>query len=349
MKAAPVHRALAKSSRFDHVIVHTGQHYDENMSQVFLDEFGLPKPDYDLKVGSGTHAQQTGRVMIDLEPLLHELEPGYLLVYGDVNSTIAAALTGVKLGITVGHVEAGLRSFDRTMPEEINRVLTDSISDLLFAPSPDAVTNLRNEGVVPERVFLVGNVMIDTLSTLRASAAHSSILEKLKLSNTDYILVTLHRPSNVDNREVMMRSVEMLERASDLGLVVFPAHPRTRERLARFGLLDRLEHLPLRLVEPLGYIDFLRLMEEAKVVVTDSGGVQEETTVLGIPCITLRTSTERPITITEGTNRLVGEDLGAAIEAIRDALNSSKTPREIELWDGHAAERIVQVLESRRA
>ena len=345
VKVAPVHRALINAGKFEPVLIHTGQHYDAKMSDIFQADLGLPEPDYQLSVGSGSHAAQTASVMVKLEPLILQLRPDVVLVYGDVNSTVAAALTAAKLGVWVGHVEAGLRSFDRSMPEEINRVVTDTISDGLFAPSPDAVANLESEGIPEQRVFLIGNVMIDTLEALRAKAAESRVVSDLGLSAGDYILVTLHRPSNVDDPELLGRSIEVVARASELAPVVFPVHPRTRRMYERFMPQYRLEGLPVRLIDPVGYIDFLRLMGDASVVLTDSGGVQEETTILGVPCVTMRTTTERPITIKEGTNRLVGEDPDAAISAIKESLDVKRQPRRIELWDGHAAERLVKVLE----
>ena len=344
MKLAPVHRAMVSNGTFEPVFVHTGQHYDANLWKVFVDELDLPDPAFDIGSGSGTHAEQTAKVMLGLEPIVEKVRPDVVVVYGDVNSTIAAALVAAKMGVPIAHVEAGLRSYDRTMPEEINRVLTDAVADLLFAPSPDAVENLRAEGVPPERVFLVGNVMIDTLERLRPRAAESAILSELDLRNGEYVLATIHRPSNVDERESLERIVRTLSGVAEHAQTLLIAHPRTRSRLDSFELAQRLKRSGVRVLDPLGYIDFVRLLMGAGAIVTDSGGIQEEATILGVPCITIRTTTERPITITEGTNRLVGTDAESAIAAVREGYDSQPAPRRPELWDGHAAERIVGVL-----
>lgn len=346
MKMAPVHKAMTESGRFRPIFVHTGQHYDDNMSQVFLDDFGLGEPDFELAVGSGTHAQQTAAVMQLIEPVIEEVKPDLLMVYGDVNSTIAAALTAVKLGIRVAHVEAGLRSFDRTMPEEINRILTDAISDFLFAPSSDGIDNLLREGVLEDRTFLVGNVMIDTLMAFRDRADDSKIRHQLGLNDGAYAVATLHRPSNVDDEESLARSVAALIGTAALTSTVLVAHPRTSARLISFGLQEALDKAGVRTIEPLGYINFLALLSKAGVVLTDSGGIQEETTVLGVPCITMRTTTERPVTISEGTNHLVGIDPTLAIKAVEEALGNHFEPRCPSLWDGFASKRIVEILGS---
>jgi UDP-N-acetylglucosamine 2-epimerase (non-hydrolysing) len=336
VKVAAVH-AGCREAGLAQVVVHTGQHYDANMSAVFLDQLGLPAPDVDLGVGSGTHAEQTARVMTRLEPVLLERDPDWVIVYGDVNSTVAAALVAAKLPIPVAHVEAGLRSFDRTMPEEVNRVLTDQLSDLLFTTGEDGDANLAHEGVAAARVRRVGNVMIDTLVRF-ARLAEAMVLPS---HPKEYGLVTLHRPSNVDDPESLRRIMGSLARISARLPIVFPVHPRTRR------ILDRLVDVPeaprLWLVEPLGYLEFLNLESKARVVITDSGGIQEETTFLGIPCLTLRPNTERPITVTLGTNKLSSPD---ALESDVDAVLDGRARKGVvpPLWDGHAAERIAAVM-----
>jgi len=345
MKVAPIFRAMLATNAFSPTFVHTGQHYDREMSQVFMRELGLPEPDHELGVGSGSHAEQTAQVMIKLEPVLRRERPDGVIVVGDVNSTLGAALTAVKLNIPVAHVEAGLRSFDRTMPEEINRVVTDAISDLLFAPSADGVQNLLAEGVVRDRIHLVGNVMIDSLEALLPRATESGVLGRLGLTERGYVLATLHRPVNVDEDAALKTISQVMGDAATLLPTILVAHPRTRKRLVESGLLSALEERRVRVLEPLGYIDFLRLMSSAAGVLTDSGGIQEETTVLGVPCLTLRETTERPITVTEGTNKVVGLDRDRILEEVREIADGhAAEPRRPPLWDGHAAERIVQVL-----
>jgi UDP-N-acetylglucosamine 2-epimerase (non-hydrolysing) len=354
MKAAPVLRALSTRSNVQQTLVHTGQHYDAAMSDVFFQQLEMPAPDYNLGVGSGTHAQQTALVMQLLEPVLVERKPDLVLVYGDVNSTVAAALVCSKLGIRVGHVEAGLRSRDRTMPEEINRLVTDQLSDLLFTPSPDADENLLREGIGREKIHCVGNVMIDTLLRLLPHAeslgAESLHNENGKLTRMDspYALVTLHRPSNVDDLAWLR---DMLATLADLSAnlqVIFPVHPRTRQRLNGLGhetgtsSEKSQRDSRLRLIEPLPYLEFIALQNRAALVITDSGGIQEETTFLGVPCLTVRENTERPVTVTQGTNRLVGRDLQrlrSAAEEILQGKRKQKLPA-IALWDGHTADRI---------
>src|SRR5277367_1150926 len=300
MKVAPVMNGLKAHPQVVQTLVHTGQHYDANMSDVFFEQLGIPAPDVNLAVGSGTHARQTAEIMTRFEPVLLERQPELVLVYGDVNSTVAAALVCAKLGVRVGHVEAGLRSFDRTMPEEINRVVTDQIADLLFTPSEDGDANLRREGIAGGKIFRVGNVMIDSLVKLLPVAqlqGRNGLPER-------YVLVTLHRPANVDDSAVLRRILQsLLEVSQDLS-VIFPAHPRTRQRIAEFGL----DTGQLQVLDPLSYLEFLGLQSRATVVITDSGGIQEETTYLGIPCLTLRENTERPVTVSMGTNVLVGRD-----------------------------------------
>jgi UDP-N-acetylglucosamine 2-epimerase (non-hydrolysing) len=357
MKAAPILRAVERHNRsgegprIEQLLVHTGQHYDRAMSQDFFDDLGLPEPDLNLGVGSGSHAEQTGQVMVAFERLLLKDRCDLVIVVGDVNSTMACAIAAKKLGIAVAHVEAGLRSRDMGMPEEINRKVTDAIADYLFTTDRGADQNLLAEGVRPEQIFFVGNVMIDSLLAHREAAARSTILEKLGLLGANgvepYAVLTLHRPSNVDDAATLRGICEAIATISKRLRVVFPCHPRTAERLEAFGLAGFFGAAGERVIrtEPLGYLDFLRLDADAKVILTDSGGIQEESTILGIPCVTLRDNTERPITIEQGTNRLCGNArdaiLKACDEALTDASASARTP---EKWDGRAAERIAAVL-----
>lgn len=338
MKAAPVIRAIhARGAR--QTVVHTGQHYDVNMSDIFFQELGIPEPDVNLQVGSGSHAQQTADIISRFELVVLELKPDLVLVYGDVNSTVAAALVCAKLLIRVGHIEAGLRSFDRTMPEEVNRVLTDQIADVLFTPSADGNRNLAREGVPEQKIHLVGNVMIDTLVRMLPTA-------KARVGNDlpeHYALVTLHRPSNVDDLIWLGKMLETLEEIGRDVAVLFPVHPRTRHRLAGAGV--NVSDSNLRLMDPLPYIDFLGLQTRAAVVITDSGGIQEETTYLGVSCLTVRENTERPITVDVGTNILVGRDLGRLRREFEQVVKARpKKGQNPPLWDGHAAERIAAVL-----
>jgi UDP-N-acetylglucosamine 2-epimerase (non-hydrolysing) len=351
MKVAPVMAAVetcAGDCAFSQTLVHTGQHYDATMSEVFFRELSLPRPDHYLEVGSGTHAGQTADVLRRLEPVLLEERPDLVLVVGDVNSTLAAALCAAKLQIPVAHVEAGLRNGDREMPEELNRLLTDQLAELLFTTSADADENLAREGVSSERIHLVGNTMIDTLERLRARALEGDAPTRLGVMAGPYVLVTLHRPSNVDDPSQLGRVADILTAFAQRLPVLFPLHARTKARLADAGLLDRLQATSgLRLVEPLGYLDFVAVMSGARLVLTDSGGVQEETTVLGVSCLTMRTTTERPITVSHGTNRLVDPYDGEAVIAAVDATLAAPLPasgRRPPLWDGHAAERIVAVI-----
>ena len=342
MKIAPIIREMEKHPQvFEQFLVHTGQHYDSGMSQVFFNELDLPSPDINLEVGSGTHTWQTAQVMLRFEPVLLDYKPDWVNVVGDVNSTLACALVCSKLGVRVAHVEAGLRSFDNTMPEEINRKLTDQIATLLFTPSRDGDQNLLNEGVPADKIRFVGNVMIDTLVHLlpKAQDRWDALQSRYGLKE-DYLLVTLHRPSNVDQPETLREIISALVQVSEEIPVLFPVHPRTRQRFEDFGISSASANL--RLLEPLGYLDFLGLQAHATLVLTDSGGIQEETTYLGIPCLTARANTERPVTITSGTNRLVDSSCEALIEAIHRAL-SEKYPekRKPPLWDGKAAERII--------
>ena len=344
MKVAPVMGALAECGDVSQVLVHTGQHYDANMSRVFFDELGLPTPDVNLEVGSGSHAVQTAQIMMRFEEVVLARNPDLVLVYGDVNSTVAAAVVCAKLRVPIGHVEAGLRSFDRSMPEEINRLLTDQVADLLFTPSADGDQNLLREGVAGEKIHLVGNVMIDTLVRLLPVAASRPVGNGLNADCKDYGLITLHRPSNVDNPTVLKAVMEVLvDVGADLPLL-FPVHPRTKARISEFDM-HALNNGRIRLLEPLGYLDFLKLQTGARVVVTDSGGIQEETTYLGVPCITVRENTERPVTVEIGTNVLVGQDMRRLREELGRVLNGEGKRGEIPpLWDGKASERIAQVI-----
>lgn len=352
MKVAPLHRVFHEQEAItESLIVHTGQHYDEKMSDVFFQQLGLPRPDRYLGVGSASHAQQTARVMTAFEEVVEEEAPDLVLVVGDVNSTLACSLVATKMHIPVAHVEAGLRSRDRRMPEEINRLLTDTIAEFLFVTEQDGVDNLKAEGVSDERIFFVGNVMIDSLVFFQERAAQTGIVEKLKLMPSRYAVMTMHRPSNVDRQEGLTRLVETIECIADLVPLVFPMHPRTRNRFDKFGLADRLHAVDdLILLEPLGYLEFLRLMEEAGVVVTDSGGIQEETTFLQVPCLTLRDSTERPITITQGTNELMDLEPRNVEQRVREILSGERPDGQIpEKWDGKAAERIAEHIEKKLA
>ena len=353
MKAAPVMLALAQHEAVTQCLVHSGQHYDAEMSDVFFRQLDMPAPEVNLEVGSSSHASQTAEIMRRFEPVVMEQKPDLVLVYGDVNSTLAAALVCAKLLVPVGHVEAGLRSFDRTMPEEINRLLADQIADLLFAPSADASENLMREGILPERVYLVGNVMIDTLLRLSVQAEERwpSLQSTLRAGSPGwdagrYVLVTLHRPSNVDRPETLREVILALNDIAGEAPVVFPLHPRTRRQIS--GVDDgalAASGAAVQFVEPLGYLDFLALERHATVVITDSGGVQEETTYLGVPCLTVRENTERPVTVSLGTNTLVGHDMDRLRREARELLaGRRKTGRVPPLWDGHAAERIAEAI-----
>lgn len=347
MKIAPIMREMQRRPDiFNPVIVHTGQHYDEEMSDAFFNDLGIPEPDFYLDVGSASHAVQTARIMTAFEPVVIAEQPDWVVVVGDVNSTIACALVCSKLGIRVAHVEAGLRSRDRTMPEEINRLLTDAISDLLLTTAEDADANLRAEGIEAKKIRFVGNVMIDSLFYSLENAAASGIREEYGVSEGEYAVVTLHRPSNVDHKATFQGILSALIDISDRLPVIFPAHPRTKSRIVRFGLGKMLRGSGVRLIDPLGYSDFLRLYSGSRLVLTDSGGLQEETTALGIPCVTIRENTERPITITLGTNQLAGTDPKRILELVGQILegngqNEKKIP---PLWDGKAAVRICDAI-----
>ena len=345
MKIAPLWHALKRRRGFETQIVHTGQHYDYEMSEVFFKNLGLGEPDFFLDVGSGTHGYQTAQVLMRFEKLAMERRPD-IAVVGDVNSTIAVALASVKLGIPVAHVEAGLRSFDRSMPEEVNRILTDRISELLFASEPSGVANLVAEGVDKKCIHLVGNLMIDSLKNNLQEIRANDTTKKLGLDGEEFGLVTLHRPSNVDTEPALRQVLAVLRQAGSRGRMVFPAHPRTRKNVERFGLKDEFESIEnLRVVEPMGYFDFMNLMIHCRYVLTDSGGIQEETTWLGIPCITLRKNTERPLTVERGTNHVTGLDLSVvskALDLVEDFDASAYSAPE--LWDGNAAQRVVEVI-----
>jgi UDP-N-acetylglucosamine 2-epimerase (non-hydrolysing) len=347
IKIAPIMAAYAGSS-IQPLLVHTGQHYDRKMSDSFFTDLGIPEPDINLGVGSGTHAQQTAAVMTAFEPVVLEHKPDAVLVVGDVNSTVACGLVAVKLGVKLIHVEAGLRSFDRTMPEEINRIVTDSISDLLFCTEQSGVDQLRREGITDGKVHLVGNVMIDTLLRNRQRAESSRILDELKLEPRRYALLTLHRPSNVDDHKIFGGLLDALQVIQRELPIVFPIHPRTRKILQTSPLGSRVDAMKnLRMIDPAGYLDFMKLTASAKIVLTDSGGIQEETTILHVPCLTLRENTERPITIECGSNQLVGTNPANILRAFRSVMDgSARTPQTPPLWDGKAANRIVNVLQS---
>jgi UDP-N-acetylglucosamine 2-epimerase (non-hydrolysing) len=349
MKVAPIVEAMKRrEGEFMPLLLHTGQHYDEGMSEAFFRDLRLPKPDVYLGVGSGSHAAQTAAVMQSFEPVVLREQPDWVVVVGDVNSTLACALVCAKLSIRVAHVEAGLRSRDRTMPEEINRLLTDQLADLLLTPSEDADANLLAEGIPKDRIRFVGNVMIDSLFSQMENAKRSRVREDLGLDGQDYATLTLHRPSNVDDRATFSRILDALEEISRRLPVIFPVHPRTRARIQELDLTRRVESLKnLRLIEPLGYLDFLRLYSGARLVLTDSGGIQEETTALAIPCLTLRENTERPVTVELGTNKIVGTNRAKITEAAFAALDSRREtePRSVPpLWDGHTAPRILDAL-----
>lgn len=351
MKMAPIIEAMnGHPERFEHLLVHTGQHYDEHMSETFFVALGMPRPDIDLGVGSGSHAEQTARVMVAFEKVCLEQRPDLVIVVGDVNSTMACTITAKKLGIAVAHVEAGLRSRDMRMPEEINRLCTDVLCDLLFTTDRFANENLRAEGVPAEKIHFVGNVMIDTLMKHRALAAELALRDELGLASHGYATMTLHRPSNVDERDVLEGILGALTEIARELPIVFPMHPRTRKMVAEFGFDHYFDtgarpgDAGIWITDPLGYLEFLHLNMDARLVLTDSGGLQEETTVLGVPCVTLRENTERPITCAEGTNRLVGNAPEAILAAARDALAAPRAGQVPEKWDGHAAERIVDIL-----
>ncbi len=346
MKIAPIHREMRKISAIEPLLVHTGQHYDEKMSKLFFEDLNLPEPDVYLGIGSGTHTQQTARIMLAFEEVLEEQKPDLILVVGDVNSTAACSLVASKMHIKIAQVEAGLRSFDRTMPEEINRMITDTLSDFLFVTEKSGLENLKNEGISDNKVFFCGNVMIDSLVYFLEKAKESSILSDLEINGDPYMLVTLHRPSNVDVKENLEKLLKVFAELSSQLKIVFPMHPRTRKMMDSFGLSEDADAIDnLIITEPIGYLDFMQLMQNARLVLTDSGGIQEETTYLKIPCLTVRENTERPVTIEVGTNILLGSDPENIITAANDIFAGKMKDGSIpELWDGKAAERIVKIL-----
>lgn len=345
IKIASILRGCSKFPEIESILVHTGQHYDDQMSKSFFDELEIPRPDINLEVGSGSHAQQTAEIMKRFEQVVNDIKPDAVLVVGDVNSTVACVLVASKLGVKTIHVEAGLRSFDRTMPEEINRILTDSISNILFVTEPSGLQNLKNEGIESSRIHFVGNVMIDTLETFIDKSKMRPVLEQMNLQVENYALLTLHRPSNVDDEAAFGRIIEAMDHIQRHLKIVFPVHPRTYNNINRNGLGKKLKsQTNVMLTNPLGYLDFMKLMSSARIIITDSGGIQEETTVLGIPCLTVRENTERPITITEGTNRLVGTDTDKIISGFHESLASKKLSSRPQYWDGKASQRIAQIL-----
>ncbi len=347
MKIAPIQREMAKYDNIQPILVHTGQHYDERMSKLFFDDLQLPKPDIYLDVRSGSHAVQTAKVMMAFEEVVQREKPDLVIVVGDVNSTAACSMVAAKLHTKIAHVEAGLRSFDRRMPEEINRLVTDVLSDFLFVTEKSGLQNLKHEGIDDSKVHFVGHVMIDSLIYFEPMAAQSPILENMGLQPQEYGVITLHRPSNVDNKESFLKLLNAFEVIEKQIPLVFPIHPRSQKMIDQLGLREKVEKMHnLRLTEPLGYLDFMRLLHNAKLVLTDSGGLQEETTYLGIPCITLRENTERPITVEVGTNVLVGTDTQRIIEEAQKVLDGKAKKGQIpELWDGKAAERIVKIID----
>jgi UDP-N-acetylglucosamine 2-epimerase (non-hydrolysing) len=346
IKIAPLLREMRRHERIEPLLLHTGQHYDQKLSEIFFQQMKIDEPDFNLDVGSGSQAWQTAEILKRVETVLVDHRPDLVLVVGDVNSTVAASLAAAKLGIPIAHVEAGLRSFDRSMPEEINRVVTDALADHMFVTEKDAVENLVKEGRPRERIYFVGNVMIDALEQFLAVAQKSRIAEDLGLVSNGSLqrfgLVTLHRPSNVDSNATLASLMRALDSVADMVPLIFPVHPRTRQKLSQLGIKDNAK---LRLIEPLGYLEFICLLSHARIVLTDSGGVQEETTALRIPCLTLRENTERPVTVTTGTNHIVGQDFEKIRTKAREILNGDgKKGERPELWDGHAAERIVELL-----
>ncbi len=346
MKIAPIYAELEKR-KINQILLHTGQHYDDNMSKIFFDDLGMPQPDIYLGIGSGSHAYQTAKVMVEFEKVCQEHKPSMVVVVGDVNSTVACSMVCAKERIPCAHVEAGLRSFDRDMPEEINRLVTDAIADYLLTPSPDGDDNLRNEGVSENRIVRVGNVMIDSLFNNIDKSKTSLIHQDLNVTIGEYGVLTLHRPSNVDDKTAFIQIISALEKIGERITIVFPLHPRTKNRAEEFGLTERLEQIPnIVITGPAGYLDFISLMAGAKLILTDSGGLQEESTALGIPCLTLRENTERPVTVTEGTNTIVGNNTEVIINAAMDVLDTGgKSGRIPELWDGKTALRIADLIE----
>jgi UDP-N-acetylglucosamine 2-epimerase (non-hydrolysing) len=345
IKMAPVHKVFQKhTGEVNHLICHTGQHFDKNMSKIFFEDLEVPKPDFYLGVSEGSHAEQTARIMIEFEKTILAEKPDLIVVYGDVNSTLACSLVASKLGIKIAHVESGLRSFDREMPEEINRIITDVLADFLFVSEPSGLINLKNEGIAENKIFFVGNVMIDSLVYYMPKIDNSQILNSLKLNKNKYILVTFHRPRNVDTKENLNKLIIFLNNLGKTRKVVFPIHPRTKKNINEFGLSGKFISNVLT-TDPIGYIDFLALSKNAELVITDSGGIQEETTFMGVQCLTVRNNTERPVTVTLGTNQQIGTDLSEVEKAATAVLSGNIKNGSIpELWDGRTAERIVNIL-----
>jgi UDP-N-acetylglucosamine 2-epimerase (non-hydrolysing) len=346
VKIAPIISEFKKHEKIEHLLVHTGQHYDKNMSDVFFHQLGIPEPDINLGVGSGTHAEQTGRIMMEFENIIAKEKPDLVIVVGDVNSTIACSITAKKCGVKVAHIEAGLRSFDWTMPEEINRIVTDRISDMLFVTEKSGIENLRKEGVPEGKIFFVGNVMIDSLYQNLPKIRQSEAIKKFGLKPKEFCIATIHRPNNVDTKESLKEVMDIIEKVQEKLKFVLPLHPRTKKNAERFGLLDRLSKMKnLILLEPLPYLEFLNLVLNSKFVLTDSGGIQEETTFMQVPCITMRPNTERPVTIDEGTNILIGNDKERLFKEVDNImLGKIKKGKIPELWDGKTSERIVDVI-----
>jgi UDP-N-acetylglucosamine 2-epimerase (non-hydrolysing) len=349
MKIAPILHEINENydNSVEYKLVHTGQHYDYKMSKIFFDELGIPIPDYHLGIGSGSHAVQTAKVMVEFEKVLDSEKPDWVIVVGDVNPTMACTIVSKKKNIKVAHVEAGLRSYDRQMPEELNRILTDCISDLLLTPSIDANMNLVDEGIAHDKIVFVGNIMIDTLFNMERKADTSDILERLSLAPGEYFLVTLHRPSNVDHVNTFQGLTDVLEYASKKYSIVWPIHPRAKKQAEKFGLMEKLQGIgSLQMIEPIGYTDNIKLMKNAVAVLTDSGGIQEETTALGVPCLTIRENTERPITITEGTNTLSGTNPEKIKKDLDEIIKqkSKRTNHKPLYWDGNTSKRVVEAL-----
>ena len=347
IKANPVYYSLNQLNKFEIKLVNTGQHYDENMSKIFIHELGMKKPDINLEVGSGSHGEQTGKILSLYEKVLVEDQPNMIIVFGDVNSTIACSLAAAKLGVPIGHVESGLRSFDWNMPEEINRVLTDKLSTFLFTTSPEAKENLMNEGIVEKNIHFVGNTMIDSLIEFQNKFDKSDIRKELNLEH-DYALITMHRPSNVDNGKNLIKLIRSIQKSSEIIPCVFPIHPRTKKKLQSSKLYDELyNNKQINLTDPIGYIDFMCLQKNARIIMTDSGGIQEESTFFGVPCITVRENTERPITVSLGTNKLIGTEYERIPGEITAELKNNSNKHSIpSLWDGKSSDRISKIIES---
>ena len=349
MKAAPLISNLRENEPdFETILIHTGQHYDRQLSELFFEQLGMPEPDIFMGVGSGSHAEQTAKIMIEMEKAFLELKPDLVVVFGDVNSTLASAIVAAKMGIKIAHVEAGLRSFDNTMPEEINRIVTDRLSDYLFVTEVSGIRNLKNEGVASNKIFFTGNIMIDSLVSNLEKANASRILNDLGLKPQQYATITLHRPSNVDDINVLMGMFRVMAAVGEKMPVVFPCHPRTKKRIEEFGLMNEVPNGNVRVIEPLGYLDFLKLQADSRIVLTDSGGVQEETTYLKIPCVTMRENTERPITVDIGSNVLCGSDPDRIINTASAILDGREKKSAIpRFWDGQTSNRIVKILKTK--